>query len=387
MVHSRIYLGASSLADVVCRESYAADDILSRFRTGRETLAERGSHYTQLGPFRDGEFLTAEVPEAGLCSRRPNLYPACMALSEEVQIRVVPHDEQVAALWLLFAADSTVVRRERVTATVRAAIQKKLDFEHLLEAHRGGTRVGVVWGQSLPGRNANIWPPSLDSGESPATADLLQAALDARLVRAGLGTAQALLSPATRHASGCLSRQAYVRVADLLYLKSQRPQFPFAPPPTDLAFEPYHDDQFPRLASVVEATYVETRDAPALDGMRSTAEVIAGYRGTGQFAPERWFFVRSSGTDIGCLLLTDHPSFQSWELVYMGLIPAARGRGRGRELVRFAQWQTYDAGREEIVVGVDSENGPAVAAYARCGFFEVDRGEVWVKRFINPVCR
>jgi ribosomal protein S18 acetylase RimI-like enzyme len=120
-----------------------------------------------------------------------------------------------------------------------------------------------------------------------------------------------------------------------------------------------------------------------LDGVRDTRDVLAGYQATGQFAPERWFFVQSDGADVGCLLLTDHSALRNWELVYMGLAPAARGRGWGTDLVRFAQWQTKQAGREALLVSVDAANGPAVAAYSRCGFSEIDRREVWIKKFAS----
>ena len=32
---------------------------------------------------------------------------------------------------------------------------------------------------------------------------------------------------------------------------------------------------------------------------------------------------------IGCLILTDYPEHAIWELIYMGVLPAARGRGWG----------------------------------------------------------
>src|SRR5688572_13939458 len=101
-----------------------------------------------------------------------------MSLPSELEIQVVPREQQVTALWRLFADEPEADRRERVTASVQAALKRIVDFAHLLEARRGKSSVGVVWGQPLPGRNANVWPPALEAGEPESTADRLMVALD-----------------------------------------------------------------------------------------------------------------------------------------------------------------------------------------------------------------
>jgi GNAT superfamily N-acetyltransferase len=108
-------------------------------------------------------------------------------------------------------------------------------------------------------------------------------------------------------------------------------------------------------------------------------DVLAGYQATGCFAPERWLIVRSGGQDVGCLLLADHPRDGNWELVYMGLVPLSRGRGWGREIVRYAQWLTAQAKRPRLVVAVDDANHPALQVYAVKGFRAWDRRRVYVK--------
>ena len=65
-----------------------------------------------------------------------------------------------------------------------------------------------------------------------------------------------------------------------------------------------------------------------MNGVRSIDDVLQGYRATGHFDPERWFIVRHQGEEIGCLILTDYPEHATWELIYMGLLPA-RGAGAG----------------------------------------------------------
>jgi ribosomal protein S18 acetylase RimI-like enzyme len=77
--------------------------------------------------------------------------------------------------------------------------------------------------------------------------------------------------------------------------------------------------------------------------------------------------------------LADHPQEENWELVYMGLVPSARGNGWGREVVRHAQWLTRQAGRPRLVLAVDAANHPAVAMYTCAGFRAWGRRRVYLK--------
>ncbi len=89
--------------------------------------------------------------------------------------------------------------------------------------------------------------------------------------------------------------------------------------------------------------------------------------------------MRHSQRDIGCLLLADHPESNQWELVYMGLVPEARGRGWGAKIARHAQWEAQRAGRERLVLAVDAANRPAVAMYQQAGLFAWDRRVVLLR--------
>jgi GNAT superfamily N-acetyltransferase len=113
--------------------------------------------------------------------------------------------------------------------------------------------------------------------------------------------------------------------------------------------------------------------------VQDCGDVLAGYRATSSFDPSRWFVARHSGQDVGCLLLADIADANQWLLVYMGLLPAARGRGLGIEMVRHAQWLCGQAGRARMVLAVDAENAPAVEIYAAAGFVAWDRRSVWLR--------
>jgi ribosomal protein S18 acetylase RimI-like enzyme len=228
---------------------------------------------------------------------------------------------------------------------------------------------------------ANVWPPSITLSEPTSTADALQAELDQRLRAAGLVCGQSLLPINADSAAECLVRNGYGLVAQLVFLACQATAFPNECPKSELTFECYRRDQQPRLIQLLEETYVDTQDAPALNGVRSAADVLAGYEHMGASSCHDWFFVRHQDCDAGCLLLADYPGLNRYELVYMGLRPQARGRRWGDDIARYAQWVARRAGRDALMLGVDAANRPALATYARCGFHEVDRRLAWFKQF------
>jgi hypothetical protein len=133
------------------------------------------------------------------------------------------------------------------------------------------------------------------------------------------------------------------------------------------------------MARLVERTYQGSLDCPALDGVRRIADVLEGYRAIGIFDPTRWIIARHREQDIGCLLLADHPRDHQWELVYMGVVPEARGHGWGVAIARHAQWLARQAGRKRLVLAVDAANLPAIAVYAAAGFVTWDHRSVYLR--------
>ena len=99
----------------------------------------------------------------------------------------------------------------------------------------------------------------------------------------------------------------------------------------------------------------------------------------GVFRPENWLFVRSGAKDVGVLLLADHGMSQHWELVYMGLVPAARGKRIGAAIVQHAQQLVHRAGVARLVLAVDAANSPAIKMYNESGFIAWDTRIVYVR--------
>lgn len=238
----------------------------------------------------------------------------------------------------------------------------------------------VAW--ILPGKTATVWPPHVaGSNESNQIVEMLGRMMDQEMSAAEVHHVQALVQADLESAAEKLAQCGFEWTADLLYLICGKESFERISPVLPFEVIPIANRDLSQLVSIVEATYDETLDCPALNGLRPTREVLAGYRATGEYRPDWWFVVEQANRPIGCLLLADYPQSAQVELVYFGLVPGARGQGFGEMLVRYAQFTALAAGREQLVLAVDTRNRPAIDAYFRCGFEEWGRRSVWLKVF------
>jgi ribosomal protein S18 acetylase RimI-like enzyme len=116
---------------------------------------------------------------------------------------------------------------------------------------------------------------------------------------------------------------------------------------------------------------------PELEGARALDDILDGHRAAGLFAPGRWQLGRIPGEPeaAAVLLLAAVPGRDAWEVIYLGLTPAARGRGLGRAVLQHA----LELAREHVPhleLAVDLRNTPAVRLYQAAGFTVRDRRTV-----------
>jgi ribosomal protein S18 acetylase RimI-like enzyme len=251
---------------------------------------------------------------------------------------------------------------------------EQANFCGLLIAKKVEHIIAAMWLQFTPGSAAVVWPPALDS---PAACDLFLAGANL-LDDQQIALAQMLFSATDSLDESLLAVGGFGRLTDLAYLTLERANFPnYAK--TYLCFEP-HADQFPkRLGSVITRSYQASFDCPELNDLRTPSEIIAGYKVQGQFARENWFIVSLEGADVGCLILAEHPPGDNVELVYMGIVPEARGCGYGEQIVRFAVERARESAAKRLVLAVDERNSPALAMYRRVGFVMWDRRSVYAR--------
>ncbi len=154
------------------------------------------------------------------------------------------------------------------------------------------------------------------------------------------------------------------------------------PPPlpsqetNDIQFLPHDSISPSSWESLVEATYVGTRDVPELDGKRTIQNTLIGYRSQLEQTEVPWWRVQCDGIDIGCLLLTPFPSGGS-ELTYLGIIPSWRGRGMSKRIVAYGLQWLCERGISHIALAVDERNTPALRLYEAFGFNDGDRVQAW----------
>jgi mycothiol synthase len=299
-------------------------------------------------------------------------------LLEDISISTAAVNERPQALELLVSRLDEPIRSEQLGRLAHADVDGWPALDGLIVARRGARLVGACLAVPHPGKTASVWPPEISAGEPESTAAKLLHSVLEFLARHGTRVAQALLDTDAGLPAARLAGAGFIHAADLLFLVCGREQFPTSPPGDRLRFDIYRPEDHLRLAKLVERSYEGTLDCPRLNGIRETADVLDGYRRTGVFDPARWLLVREGEKDIGCLLLTEHPAESQWEIVYMGLIPEARGHGLGRWLIQQAQWRASQAECPRLVAAVDAENEPALRAYASCGFAAWDRRSVYL---------
>jgi GNAT superfamily N-acetyltransferase len=247
----------------------------------------------------------------------------------------------------------------------------------------------VIWVQRAAGNTAVVWATP-EVGEVPAA--LLRAAAAFVDVH-GIPLAQMVVGERDGYADDQNERGGFPRFAGLQYLFAEVSAISAASDLSDEPVAPRREverrgalqfvsragEEPQRLGELLEQTYIGTLDCPGLDGIRPMDDVLEGYRRQGRHAPDDWYFVQQNGRDVGVLLLTEHQGFGNWELVYMGVIPAARGRKYGDAIIHFALDVAARRGAERLVLAVDEVNSPALRAYERGGFVAWDRRLVYAR--------
>ena len=191
----------------------------------------------------------------------------------------------------------------------------------------------------------------------------------------GVLLAQALLDPADTGTANAYLGLAFQPVAELLYLqRSVRRSSVIPPVPAGLRLSTYSADAHAGFAAAILASYQDSLDCPPLNGLRDIEDVVAGHKSAGEFDPEDWFLLSDvDATPLGVLLLSRTGAGEGMELVYLGLAPAARGRGLSNFLMRLAEARSAVAKTRHLSLAVDAANHPALALYHRHGMQEIAR--------------
>lgn len=251
----------------------------------------------------------------------------------------------------------------RADHLLRLLVAGEIDPAGLRVTRRGRRVVGAMVTQLTPGNAASVWPPAGDGGDALAVDSV------GRLRAAMVTHAQCLLDPLESIDPSPLVRAGFRRVTALhFYCRIGMP----SPPADDrMRMVPFAEAGADLAVETILATYDGSLDCPELDGVRSADDVRAGYAAA--FDGSAGWLASLGGEPVGVGILL--PDERGVELAYLGLVPAARGRGLGGVLLNQALALADGA---DVRLSVDARNTPARRLYERAGFEPTFQRDVYL---------
>ncbi len=285
-----------------------------------------------------------------------------------------------AAVRLIFRHLEPPERDEREATALFLLQRGELNAEGLFVLREGADLAGAIACQSVPGASGLVWPPGVPDGpERPAREDALVRHGLAWLRQRGARVVQTLLAPEEEGLAAPLLRNGFRRVTDLWYMRHERgTPLGRLDTPARLTFRTF-DEAAPSLfQQTLLRTYEDTLDCPEVNGLRTIDEVLAGHRAQGTYDPERWWLALEGDRPVGVLIATELPESGDWDVAYMGVVPGARRRGFGREVLLHALAEARAADAPRVLLSVDARNRPAWHLYRAVGFEPFDRRGVFL---------
>ncbi|MCG8587044.1 MAG: GNAT family N-acetyltransferase [Pirellulales bacterium] len=287
---------------------------------------------------------------------------------------------QRAALELVFESLPEHLRDSHVDALLAARGETPLDG--LIARISATTIEAAVFVQPQAGGVASLWGPAVLPGYAGDKHTIIRALIElgccwarekeAELAQTLIGNDQAMLADFYRD-------EGFSIRADLVYMACGVVASLSNETRSELQLVPCRARGEEPVSSIIAQTYQGTRDCPELNGLRDMQHVLEGYTDAGDSGDEYWYLVCRSGQTVGVLLLADHASQDQIELVYLGVLPAERGRGYGETITRHALREARRLGRSRVVLAVDARNRPAIDIYERVGFTTFDRRTALLK--------
>lgn len=296
-----------------------------------------------------------------------------------IEVIIADLDQRRAGLELLLSELPHPDRDAQVQAMLAGTVA--IDLSGLLIAMKGREVVGAALSLMQPDGCGFFWPPrtTYDSA-SAEVGDALLKELKRQHDAANAWISQCILDPHESEHRLALERNGFEHLANLLYLHRDLndpiPQFGSHLSVT--AVNP--DEESQRFARIIEVTYEQTRDCPGLNGLRTGLEAVAGHQSTGGYLCNDWYIFQDAEEDVGVLILADQAEQDAWEIVYMGIVPQARGRGYGREVVLQALAAASRSPRGGLLLAVDGNNSPAIRVYESLGFRLLVEKSVYIRR-------
>jgi mycothiol synthase len=298
-------------------------------------------------------------------------------------------EEHTAALSVFFHHLADDERAARVARVAGIFARGELNADGLFVCHSGEVLAGTMVGVVLPGATGMVWPPRALAGtQQHVVEDSLVRHANLWLCQRGCKFGQALLGTSEALVAAALERNGYKYITNLLYMRKDLAAEHDAVGDEEhvgMTFEDYNQCDQEVFRATLLASYEDTLDCPELNDTRTAAEVIAGYNGLEGCRQEHWWLARYEQRPAGVLIVTEHAASKTWDLSYLGLVRAARGRGLGRVLTRKALREAITAGALSMTLTMDERNEPAWRLYRSFNFDVYDQRQVFLALFTEPV--
>lgn len=269
---------------------------------------------------------------------------------------------------------------EHVDTLLHYAKRRRLSLEHcLIDLHEGQIRSACLCADS-PGRIASVFIPALPRYLEPASIVVGLLTESIRLARQrNIQILQTTLAPEATLEADRYNQAGFQRLTQLIYMECDLTQ-PIARdvPKDEITWETYTANNHEQFAKVIQETYIDSLDCVALNGVRNIEDIVASHRGAGKFNADHWLLARVAGEPMGVILLSYIPERWAYEVVYMGVLPAMRGRRFGATLLRRAIDLVREQAVNTLCLTVDMSNLPAQRLYREFGFRETTCRDVWL---------
>lgn len=279
---------------------------------------------------------------------------------------------------------TTVQLNASIDWLLHYASRRGLSLDHCLLAVDGDRQLGACLCIDSPGHMSSLFLPARKEYLEPVAAASVVCEAVQRAGQRGVRFVQAMTEPEADDEAEVYRRAGFRFITCLAYMDryAALPQsLDREPPPVE--WQTYTSPTHRSFAEVIEATYQDSLDCAAINGLRDIEDIMASHKAAGEFDPATWFLGSTGGEPIGVLLLSRVLERSAYEVVYMGLLPARRGRGYAVTFLRQALSVAREAGVLDLTLTVDEQNLPARRLYERFGFVQSSRRNVWMNAVRN----
>lgn len=296
-----------------------------------------------------------------------NFFKRADPVGGPVICRPAVKEEFFPALRLILGSGGRPADDELVTNFLRFAFQRNIAPQDIWVAVDGRRLVWAILPMVSPGRSMLLFASSCIAPAIRADARRLIETV-CSVYQKQIHLAQVLIDPAEPATANLYHSCHFKMMAELIYLQTTlRNHLHPSTPPTGFTWQTYSPALHDQFAATILQTYRESLDCPSLNGMRDIEDIIAGHKAAGAHDPSLWFLLCENDRPRGALLLGPMPQSDTMELVYLGLVPEARGRGLSDVLMRQALAVTSQRRIGRFSLAVDSRNAPAIKLYHRNG--------------------